>query len=80
MSREIKEEDCEKYRKFRKLHKLSDDEGELFIDLIEQGMPYKTCEKTLLEARVKNAGEAAKPEPEPEPEPEPVQVEEAKVE
>ena len=76
MSREIKEEDCEKYRKFRKLHKLSDDEGELFIDLIEQGMPYKTCEKTLLEARVKNepkpAGEAAEPEP--------VQVEEAKVE
>tara|TARA_R110000737_G_scaffold250032_2_gene259848 strand:+ start:125 stop:352 length:228 start_codon:yes stop_codon:yes gene_type:complete len=75
MSREIKEEDCEKYRKFRKLHKLSDDEGELFIDLIEQGMPYKTCEKTLLEARVKN-----EPKPEPEPEPEPVQVEEAKVE
>ena len=77
MSREIKEEDCEIYFKFSELHDLSDEESELFIDLIEQGMPYKTCEKTLLEARVKNV------EPEPEPEPEPVEivkVEEVKVE
>tara|TARA_R110000772_G_scaffold28201_13_gene71264 strand:+ start:907 stop:1119 length:213 start_codon:yes stop_codon:yes gene_type:complete len=63
------ETESEKYTLFYRTHKLSVDENECFIELMYAGMPYKTCEKTLLEARVK-AQKVKEPEPEPEPEPE----------
>jgi len=66
------ETECEKYNVFRKTHKLSDDEEECFIELMYEGMPYKTCEKTLIEAREKaQKVKSVEPEPEPEPETEP---------
>tara|TARA_R110002167_G_scaffold2568_5_gene12970 strand:+ start:966 stop:1196 length:231 start_codon:yes stop_codon:yes gene_type:complete len=60
--------ECEKYNVFFEQHKLSDDENDCFIELMYSGMPYKTCEKTILEARAKHS----EPDPEPHPEPHPV--------
>ena len=54
------------YGVFIRRHELNDDEREAFGELYREGMKYKTCEKTILEAREK----ASEPEPEPEPEPE----------
>ena len=68
------DEECDMYTIFWEQNELSDDECACFIVLKGSGMPYLTCEKTILEARRK-AVEEAKPEPEPEPEPESVVAE-----
>ena len=48
MSREIPEEKCPSYRRFYKCYNLSDQESELFMDLIEEGVPYNECETIVL--------------------------------
>ena len=51
---EFTETECEKYNVFCEQHKLSDDENECFCELMYSGMPYKTCEKTMLVVRRSN--------------------------
>ena len=53
------EDEAWSYGKFYDRHDLSDGEAMLFIELMEEGTKYQTCEKTILEARARTAEKAA---------------------